>query len=175
MVEPVELGLEVEDVTLEDELPGELALVGRGLEAGHVAQGAQGRATLGLNHGLDVDRGVGSGHGELHDKLVTLGVLARNGGGPPGVENIATSVGQLEDLRVTARVGLSVRHNLTVTLQALHGLVNLADVERPRSTRLLLEHLLEAVDTRGLLRDECQQCIANRHNSPFVVVTRWLS
>lgn len=49
VVEPVELGLEVEDVTLKNELPRELTLIGRSLQAGHIAQGAQGRATLGLD------------------------------------------------------------------------------------------------------------------------------
>ena len=98
-------------------------------------------------------------------------MLAGNGGGPPGGEDIAAGISQLEDLGITARVGLSVRHNLTVALEALHRLVDLADIQRPCSARLLLEHLLQTVDTRGLLRDECQQCIANRHNSPFVVVT----
>ena len=174
MVEPVELGLKVEDVALKNELPRKFPLIGRGLEAGDVTQGTQGRATLRLDHGFDVDRRIGGGHGELHHKLVALRVLTRNRGGPPGVEDIATCVGQLENLRVSTGIGFSVRHNLAVTLETLHGLVDLADVQRPCPTRLLLEHLLEAIDTRGLLRDERKQCIANRHNSPFVVVTCWL-
>ncbi len=102
-------------------------------------------------------------------------MLARNRGGPPGSEDFATGVGQLEDLGITARIGLGMRHNLTIALKALHRLVDLANIEWPSSTRLLLEHLLQTVDTRGLLRDECQQGIANRHNSPFVVVTCWRS
>ena len=158
-------------MTLKDKLPRDLTLVGRGLQAGDVAQGAQGGATLGLDHGLDVDRRIGGGHSELHDQLIALGMLTRDRRGPPGGEDIATGVGQLKDFRIAARVGLGVRHDLAVALEALHRLVDLADVERPGSTRLLLEHLLQTVDTRGLLRDECQQCIANRHNSPFVVVT----
>ena len=171
MVKPVELGLKVEDVTLQDELPCELTLIGRGLQAGDITQGTQGRATLSLNHGLDVDRRVGGSHGKLHDELIAFGVLAGNGGGPPGGEDIAAGISQLEDLGITARIGLSVRHNLTVALEALHRLVDLADIQRPCSARLLLEHLLQAVDTGGLLRNKRQQGIANRHNSPFVVWT----
>ena len=39
VVKPVELGLKVEDVTLQDELPCELTLIGRGLQAGDITQG----------------------------------------------------------------------------------------------------------------------------------------
>ena len=112
-----------------------------------------------------------TGHGELHDELIAFGVFAGNRGGPPGGENIATCVGQLENLRVSTSIGFSVRHNLAVALEALHRLVDLADIQRPCSARLLLEHLLQAVDTGGLLRNKRQQCIANRHNSPFIVWT----
>ena len=178
MVEPVELGLKVEDVTLKNELPRELTLIGRSLQASHIAQRAQGRATLGLDHGLNVDRGVGGGHSELHHKLITFGMFARNRGGPPGGEDFTTDISQLKDLGITARIGLSVRDDLAVALEALHRLVDLADVQRPCSARLLLEHLLQAVDTGGLLRNKRQQGIANRHNSPFVVWTcrrSWLN
>lgn len=161
VVEPVELGLQIEDVALEDELPRELALVGTRLEAGDVAQCGQGRAALRLDHRLDVDRRVGGGDGEFHDELVALRVLAGDGRGPPRVEDLAAQFGELEDLGVAAGVRLRVGDDLAVALEALHGLVHLADVQRPRAAGLLLKHLLEAVDPGGLLGNEGQKGITD--------------
>src|SRR5690606_5007625 len=144
-------------------------------EARVVAQGAHRLGALGLDDGPHVDARGGHGEGDLDRELVAARGAARHGGGPPGLDSgvAARREPELLDLLGGGVVGSDVGLALALLLrdyldesvphEALDRRVGLADVERPRTTRALLEALAQVVAVRGLFSEQREHPLADRH------------
>jgi hypothetical protein len=162
VVQPADLGLGAEDHRLQDEQPGEVALVAVDLEPRVLLERAQRRGALALDHVGDVDARRGDGERELDGEFVARAVGGADGRGEPAGEVAAARV--RDRVRTLTGLVLGERLDQAVAFQARQRRIDLADVERPGGTGRVLERGAQLVAVGRAVLEQREQTVFDAHD-----------